>query len=78
MNINSDNEKDLTRGFELFKLEYQQAADRFENIYKAIWQIFSYMGVLAAGILTFGARNLSIEATVDCKPYWLLYHGCLN
>jgi len=64
MNDNQDKEKDLTRGFELFKLEYQQTADRFENIYKAIWQIFSYMGVLAAGILTFGARNLSIEATI--------------
>lgn len=49
--------KDWEHIFGLFKLEYEQAAERYENIYKAIWQIFSYMGILAAGILTFGSRN---------------------
>lgn len=31
--------------FELLKLEYEKAADRYENIYKAIWQNFSYMAL---------------------------------
>lgn len=54
------------RIFAVFELEYKQTAERFENIYKAIWQIFSYMAILAAGILTFGSRNstLRIEAIV--------------
>lgn len=66
------------RIFELFKLEYEQAAERFENIYKAIWQIFSYMSILAAGILTFGSRSssLSIEAIVSIAlaplVFWFL------
>lgn len=53
---NSTFEKERDRRLELYKLEYEQAAQRYENIYKATWQIFSYMSVLAAGILTFAAR----------------------
>ena len=58
--------QDWERIFSLFKLEYEQASERYENIYKAIWQIFSYMGILAAGILTFGSRSsiLPVEAIV--------------
>lgn len=64
--MEEQSKQDWERIFGLFKLEYEQAAERFENIYKAIWQIFSYMGILAAGILTFGSRNssLPIEAIV--------------
>lgn len=43
--------------FEMFKLEYEQAAQRYENIYKAIWQIFQYMALLAGGILTFASKD---------------------
>lgn len=50
----------LTRRFEIYKLEYQIAAERYENIYKAIWQNFSYMAILAGGILTFGAKALPL------------------
>jgi hypothetical protein len=50
----------LTRRFEVYKLEYQIAAERYENIYKAIWQNFSYMAILAGGILTFGAKALPL------------------
>ena len=39
---------------EAFKLEYQLAATRYENIYKALWQIFSYLSAVTAAILTFG------------------------
>lgn len=42
---------------EAYKLEYQLAAGRYENIYKAIWQIFSYLSAVAAAILTFGGDH---------------------
>jgi hypothetical protein len=44
--------------YDLHKMEYELAAARYENIYRAIWQNFSYMAVLAGGILTFGAWPL--------------------
>ncbi len=59
--------------FEIFKLEYEQAAQRYENIYKAIWQIFSYMTVLAAAIVTFGANNLPLSAVVFFAPCPLIF-----
>jgi hypothetical protein len=42
----------------LLTLEYKHAAERYENLYKAIWQNFSYMAVLAAALLTFGGGKL--------------------
>lgn len=42
---------------EAYKLEYQLAAARYENIYKAIWQIFSYLAAVTGAILTFGADH---------------------
>src|SRR5687768_6985149 len=45
---------------ELKKLEYIRTGDRYENIYRAIWQNFSYMAVLAGGILTFASRTFEL------------------
>ncbi len=42
---------------EAYKLEYQLAASRYENIYKAIWQIFSYLAAISGALLTFGADH---------------------
>ena len=42
---------------DLKKLEYARTGDRYENIYRAIWQNFSYMAVLAGGILTFTSKT---------------------
>ncbi len=68
---NSPNNKDLDkekweRNFNLFKLEYEQAAERYENVYKAIWQIFQYMAFLSGGILTFASKSdeFSIQAII--------------
>ncbi len=44
--------------YDLHKMEYELAAARYENIYRAIWQNFSYMAVIAGGILTFGAKQV--------------------
>jgi hypothetical protein len=64
---------------ELYKLEYEKAAIRYEDIYKAVWQNFSYMAVLAGAILTFGEKALGpgAAALVACIPllfwYWATY-----
>lgn len=50
-------ERKWERDFNLFKLEYEQATQRYENIYRAIWQIFQYMAFLSAGILTFSSKS---------------------
>lgn len=42
---------------EAFKLEYQLAAARYENIYKALWQIFSYLAAVSGALLTFGGDH---------------------
>ena len=71
---NGANEK-----FELFKLEYERAAERYENIYRAIWQNFYYMAVLAGGIIAFGptAIPLSFLVAVALVPlvvwFWATY-----
>jgi hypothetical protein len=44
--------------FEALLEEYKVVAERYENIYKAIWQHFSYMAALAAGIVAFGSQAL--------------------
>jgi hypothetical protein len=44
---------------QLLTLEYEKAAERYDNIYKAVWQNFSYMAILSAAILTFGAKELA-------------------
>jgi hypothetical protein len=41
----------------LYTLEYERAAIRYNDIYSAIWQIFSYMSVVSGGILAFGAEH---------------------
>jgi hypothetical protein len=46
---------------ELLVLEYQNAVGRYENLYKAIWQNFSYLSVVAGVLLTFGSKALSIS-----------------
>lgn len=42
---------------EAYKLEYQLASSRYENIYKAIWQIFSYLSAVTGALLTFGGDH---------------------
>jgi hypothetical protein len=46
---------------ELLTLEYQKGAERYENIYKAIWLNFSYSVAVGAAIITFGATKLRID-----------------
>jgi hypothetical protein len=48
---------DKTR-LEFWKIEYEKAAERYENIYKAVWQNFQYLALVSAAILTFGKEAL--------------------
>jgi len=64
---------------QLYSLEYQKAAERYENIYKSIWTIFSYLAAIAAGLLTFGSDRIephalaSIAATPLLFWFWTTY-----
>src|SRR5688572_22494927 len=64
------------QAFTLYQLEYKASAERYENIYKASWQDFSYLGAMAAGILAFASRSLplSVALTIACLPllFWFL------
>ena len=58
----STQEKTLNAKIEFYKVEYERGAQRFNDIYVAIWTNFSYMALVAGGIVTFGSnilRNIS-------------------
>lgn len=61
---------DEAKAFELYKLEYERAAIRYEDIYKAVWQIFSYLAVSAGAILAFGkdALGAHLAGLIACIP----------
>ena len=60
-------------------LEYTKSAERYNEIYKALWQNFSYMALLSGAILTFGrdALGVSVAGCFACVPllvwYWATY-----
>jgi hypothetical protein len=43
---------------EFWLVEYEKASERYENIYKALWQNFQYLALVSAAILTFGKDSL--------------------
>lgn len=43
---------------DLYKLEYQKCADRYDNIYRAVWTNFSYVVAIAGVFLAFGQSRL--------------------
>src|SRR5262249_2475558 len=48
----------------LYKDEYSRVADRYENIYKAVWTNFSYMTAIAGAVLAFSAGRLPLRLTL--------------
>lgn len=64
---------------ELYKLEYERAAIRYEDIYKAVWQIFSYLTAISAALLAFGGDRLqqNLFFFLVCVPlvfwFWATY-----
>lgn len=64
---------------ELYKLEYERAAIRYEDIYKALWQIFSYLSAVTAALLAFGMDRFqpNLFWSLVCTPllfwFWATY-----
>jgi hypothetical protein len=52
------------QAFQLYKLEYEKAAERYDNIYRSIWTIFSYMTAIAGGIFAFGPGKIEHHALI--------------
>jgi hypothetical protein len=71
----------LTTKIDLYKMEYKLAAERYENIFKAIWQNFSYMSAISGAVLAFGGDHLRLQLHflwfIVCLPlvfwYWATY-----
>jgi hypothetical protein len=64
-------------------MEYEHCAERYENIYKALWTNFSYMAIVSGAILTFGGERFEPEfsALLACLPllfWWLSSFEPLN
>ena len=79
--MRSNEKRDVA--LELYKMEYERCAERYENIYRAIWTNFSYMAILAGGILSFGKGTLTQEqvvlvAAVPLFFWWLATFEPLN
>lgn len=59
---------------ELYKLEYERAAIRYEDIYKAVWQIFAYLSALSTALLAFGSDRFqpNFFVCLVCLPllFW--------
>ena len=64
---------DDERAVQLHTLEYQQAAERYHNIYRSIWTIFSYMTAVAGGFLAFGAERIEPHALICIASFPLLF-----
>lgn len=66
-------------GFEFLKIEYEKAAERYNNIYQSAWTIFSYMSAVTAGLIAFGADRLTNAglSVLACLPlvfwFWSTY-----
>jgi hypothetical protein len=64
---------DKERAMELYKLEYEKAAERYDNIYRSIWTIFSYLTAVAAGFLAFGKDKIEPHALICMAASPLLF-----
>ena len=59
--------------FELYKLEYEKGAERYESIYQSTWTNFSYLTAVTAGILAFGGDAFSPNVTIMLSTLPLLF-----
>ncbi|MGA2985024.1 MAG: hypothetical protein ABSG32_14520 [Terriglobia bacterium] len=58
---------------QLYKVEYEKAAERYDNIYRSIWTIFSYMTAVTAGLLAFGSERIEPHALICMAAIPLLF-----
>ncbi len=68
---------------ELYKMEYERCALRYDDLYKAAWTNFSYIALIAGAILTFGSDSFMTElsifvATLPLLFWWIATFEPLN
>src|SRR2546430_339063 len=59
---------------DIYKMEYERCAQRYNDLYSAAWTNFSYMALVAGGLLTFGGARFVTPLTgfLACLPllFW--------
>lgn len=59
---------------DIYKMEYERAAQRYNDLYNAVWTNFSYMALISGGMLTFGGAKFVTSVTIllACVPllFW--------
>jgi hypothetical protein len=68
---------------DVYKMEYETCARRYNDLYTAAWTNFSYMALFAGGILTFGGSRFIVPVTalLSCLPllfWWIATFEPLN
>lgn len=70
---------DEDRKLELYKLEYSTAANRYQEIYRSMWTIFSYLTAISAAIFAFSSDKIDplLRIATSMVPlmfwYWTTY-----
>lgn len=68
---------------DIYKMEYERCAQRYNDLYNAAWTNFSYMVLVAGGLLTFAGVRFVTPLTVflACLPllfWWVATFEPLN
>jgi hypothetical protein len=86
--LNSESEPNVPdspykEAVEIYKMEYEKAAQRYNDLYDSAWTNFSYMALVAGGLLTFGGARFvtPLTALLACLPllfWWIATFEPLN
>jgi hypothetical protein len=79
----SDGADSSKEAIDIYKMEYERCAQRYNDLYSAAWTNFSYMALVAGGILSFGGSRFvtPFTALLACLPllfWWLATFEPLN
>lgn len=71
------------QALDLYKMEYERCAQRYDDLYQAAWTNFSYIALIAGAILTFGNDSFMTElsifvATLPLLFWWIATFEPLN
>ena len=82
--FSADKRDDCSKeAIDIYKMEYERCAQRYNDLYNAAWTNFSYMALVAGGILSFGGSRFvtPFTAFLACLPllfWWLATFEPLN
>jgi len=69
--FSADKRDDCSKeAIDIYKMEYERCAQRYNDLYNAAWTNFSYMALVAGGILSFGGSRFvtPFTAFLACLP----------